>query len=564
MRLKLKSKLLILCCGILSVIFLVVLLIGRGGLVDNQYQFIKNESQKITHILSSLLTDSIKNKSSDLMKFVKDQRQNKLAFYNFDAVIQIENKNSKLIQKKVSSKVPLPDGYGNVILNKLSLTKIDQDKTYLQPIKSPYGQDLIAVINHSGLDIFIALFKNEYSTMIGKFALDHSDIVILNEEGFVLADSSFGIVGQKRVEDPVVRAIKNQNVNPDELFYYSDNSKEMVSNISSLANTNLYVSTSVPRDIIYSSANLVTKNIVVVGISVILIACGIILFLFVYISDNLKQPSVSLSEPELPEEKVEDKPKLPDSYGIDTKWQNKYKLMELTSQSNLENARKESFKEFSSFIISKVIQPLSGAIGYLQIIKNKNTNPKLVRHIDNQEQAMRDVQDVVDKLAQYVNADFREKVALNINNILQDSIELMEHNLDSVKLNINLSKSKPVFANAIQLRQAFCSLLSKVCDELKTADTKELHIRCINLDSAVRIAILYSGSTDFDFEPSSTDGLDMAACAGIIEEHGGKVYSSFDNNNAVITVELPVLKREVFFADHTKLPEIDLTQSSHV
>ncbi len=538
MKLK-QTRLLILCCGSLSIAILVILLVTRNSLINTQYQFVKNESQKVNHIFSLLVSESLKEKHVDLINVATDKRNNRLSFYDFIAVFVMGNKDGKLVEKFSDSITHIPSGYGHVILNKLP-TQVEyplrveyphlESQINLQPIKSTDGVDLIAMITKHKGNILIGLFKNKFPAMVQKFILDHSEVVLMNKQGFVLASSS--TYGQK-IESPITRAIQNNSFNTQELFHYSDHFQEMVSSIASLADTNLYASVSTSHGIIYSYANKVSKNILMIGIAVVLISVGIILAFSIKLSEESKEPERHKPKPANNTEDIK-------------KGFKRYESLERVTLSELGNQRKNAFREFSSFVSSKTTGPLASAIGHIQIIKAKNSNQTLERHLEKGERAIRDVQDIVSKLAQFSNTDFREKTTLDVNQTLNDTIRLMEYNLTGIAINTNFNKPKPVLANQAQLKQVFYDLISKILDDMKLVNTSELFLETKNIDTLVNITFKYLSNEGFDPLPYSDKNLNLAACLGIIEEHGGSITPSLDGGGTVITLTLPVLNKDVY------------------
>lgn len=518
-----RTRLLVLSSGCLAVAILIIFLVTRNSLVKTQYDFVKNESQKVNHIFSLLVDETLNKKHKELINASTNKRINTVD--DFIAIFVMSNNNGKLVEKFANSTIQIPNGFGHVILNKFSNL---ESKINLHPIKSSDGTDLITMITKYKGDILIGLFENKFSSMLQKFILDHSEVVLINKLGYILASSSTQL--QEKIQSSITLAIQNKSFNEKELFHYSDRNREMLSKITSVSDTNLYASVLTPQGIIYSSANEVSKNILIIGIAVILIGAGIILAFSVKFEKPIKQPLAKPTDP----------------YEVKTSIKKRYASLEQITKSELGNQRKDAFREFSSFISSKATGPLASAIGHIQIIKAKNTTPTLERHLDKAQKSVRDVQDIVSKLTQFSGTDLREKISLDINQTLQDTIKLMEFNLTGITVTTNYNKPKPVLANPAQLKQVFYDLLSKIFDDMELISTSELVLETKNIDELIYINFKFLSNENFDPLPYNDKNLNLAACVGIIEEHQGSISSSLDGSNVVITVTLPTLNKDSY------------------
>ena len=174
------------------------------------------------------------------------------------------------------------------------------------------------------------------------------------------------------------------------------------------------------------------------------------------------------------------------------------------------------------------------------------------------EQAVR-CGDIIRRLREFVKKTEDGRSSLDLNEIVRESVALMEFELQRSSVNIvyELDESVPsVHGNRIQLEQVVVNLLRNACEALSQRDLADrtVLIRSNALQDWVRLTVEDSGpgveqdSADEVFNAFFTtkpDGLGMglAISRSIIDAHGGRLWIDHDHDEgATFHVELPLSK----------------------
>jgi signal transduction histidine kinase len=155
------------------------------------------------------------------------------------------------------------------------------------------------------------------------------------------------------------------------------------------------------------------------------------------------------------------------------------------------------------------------------------------------------------------NRNTREKVSVNSNEIIRETIALFQSELQNGRVSVRtgLMEGLPrVVADKVQLQQVILNLIANAVDAMNSVSdrTRVLHVRS-ELDRSDGVLIMVEDSgpgiapKDIDriFEPffttkSSGMGMGLSICRSIIEAHGGRLTASTGQpHGSVFRIVLP-------------------------
>lgn len=219
--------------------------------------------------------------------------------------------------------------------------------------------------------------------------------------------------------------------------------------------------------------------------------------------------------------------------------------------------------EMASGIAHEINNPLTGVIGFSQLLMQKKDIPEDIREYTKiiHDGAQR-VAGIVDRLLIFARQHKPERSYANINHIIEATLELRAYEMETtnIKLTTQLGPDLPeTMADAAQLQQVFLNIIINAEAEMKSAHGKgELQVKTEGTDNTIRISFkddgpgIASENLERIFDPFFTTrevgrgtGLGLSLCYGIIAEHHGRLYArSKLGHGATFVVELPVIAEE--------------------
>jgi C4-dicarboxylate-specific signal transduction histidine kinase len=147
-----------------------------------------------------------------------------------------------------------------------------------------------------------------------------------------------------------------------------------------------------------------------------------------------------------------------------------------------------------------------------------------------------------------------EHVALDLNALVQDTVELLQRELDRrpLALRVDLAAAlPPVMGDRIELQQVLINLIMNALQAMDGLPDNRLELRTRQDDGMARVIVRDSGPgiADADcprlFEPffsTKADGmgLGLPICRSIIARHGGRIAARSTPPGATFSVDLPV------------------------
>ena len=244
---------------------------------------------------------------------------------------------------------------------------------------------------------------------------------------------------------------------------------------------------------------------------------------------------------------------------------------DITARKRMEAERKEleqkaqlasrlaSVGEMAAGIAHEINNPLTGVIGYAQLLAGKDIPEDIRKDIKTIDEGAQRVAGVVERLLAFARQQKPERDYVDINEIIATTIRLRayEAQTNNIGVTTQLDALLPVtVADASQLQQVFLNLIINAETEMKLARGKgNLSIKTEAVDSTIRISFKDDGpgiapeKLQRIFDPFFTTrqkgkgtGLGLSVCHGIMAEHGGAIcVESEPGKGATFIVELPIV-----------------------
>ena len=247
---------------------------------------------------------------------------------------------------------------------------------------------------------------------------------------------------------------------------------------------------------------------------------------------------------------------------------------DITARKRMEAERKEleqkaqlasrlaSVGEMAAGIVHEINNPLTGVIGYAQLLAGKDIPEDIRKDIKAIDEGAQRVAGVVERLLAFARQQKPERDYVDINEIIATTIRLRvyEAQTNNIGVTTQFDALLPVtVADASQLQQVFLNLIINAETEMKLARGKgDLSIKTEAVDSTIRISFKDDGpgiapeNLQRIFDPFFTTrqkgkgtGLGLSVCHGIMAEHGGAIcVESEPGKGATFIVELPIVTQK--------------------
>jgi PAS domain S-box-containing protein len=218
-------------------------------------------------------------------------------------------------------------------------------------------------------------------------------------------------------------------------------------------------------------------------------------------------------------------------------------------------------------IAHELNNPLMGIMGFSQILMDMPGDKKIEDIKDKigkiYHESLRTAK-IVKNLLTFARASKTEREYHNINEIIKKTSEMREYSLrtNNIEITLNLESQLPhTMVDIYQLQQVFINIINNAEDamvevhakgkiEVTTALKKNKIVITFKDDGpGVRKEVIRKVFDPFftTKDVGKGTGLGLSITHGIITEHGGAIdIASPEGGGAVVTIELPVLKREAW------------------
>ncbi|MFC2059936.1 PAS domain S-box protein [Chloroflexota bacterium] len=218
-----------------------------------------------------------------------------------------------------------------------------------------------------------------------------------------------------------------------------------------------------------------------------------------------------------------------------------------------------SIGEMAAGIAHEINNPLTGVIGFSQLLMKKDMPEDIMRDASIINESAQRVASIVSRMLLFARQRKPERKYIDINEVIKNTFELLAYELEAnnIKVITQLSPDLPwTMADASQLQQAFLNIILNAGAEMKGISGKgKLMIKTELINAAIHISFVDNGggiaveNLDRIFNPFFTTkdvgegtGLGLSVSHGIIVEHNGRLYVKNNlDKGATFTVELPIL-----------------------
>jgi PAS domain S-box-containing protein len=223
-------------------------------------------------------------------------------------------------------------------------------------------------------------------------------------------------------------------------------------------------------------------------------------------------------------------------------------------------SRLASVGEMSAGIAHEINNPLTGVIGYAQLLVDREDVPQDIRRdLAAINDGAQRVAGIVSRMLAFSRQTKPERRLVDINGLIESTIALRDYHLrvSNIKVVTKLATALPeTVADPGQLQQVFLNLIVNAETEMKLAHDKgKLTITTEKSDNTIKIYFKDDGPgikpeiMDRIFDPFFTTrevgggtGLGLSLSYGIVAEHNGKIYAeSKSGKGATFVVELPIV-----------------------
>jgi len=202
-----------------------------------------------------------------------------------------------------------------------------------------------------------------------------------------------------------------------------------------------------------------------------------------------------------------------------------------------------SLGRMAAGVAHEINSPLTGIVTFSHLLLKKFPEGSEEKEDINViiEQANR-CSNIIKGLLGFARATSVEKGFVNLNDVLNSSLNMVGHKADffNIKIVLNLDETlPPVMANASQLQQVFLNMIINAADAMEGKGTLTIATRKIVEDgkSLAEVEVIDTGHGISEenmpklLEPFFTTkpvgkgtGLGLAVSHGIIQDHGGKIF----------------------------------------
>jgi PAS domain S-box-containing protein len=221
-------------------------------------------------------------------------------------------------------------------------------------------------------------------------------------------------------------------------------------------------------------------------------------------------------------------------------------------------SRLASVGEMASGIAHEINNPLTGVIGYAQLLLQEDLPDNIRKDLETINDGAQRVANVIQRLLAFARQTKPQRTYVNINEVLATTLDLRGYHLQTsnIKITKQLAPDLPLtVADAGQLQQVFLNLIVNAETEMNLARGHgKLTVKTQRINDTIRISFNDDGrgiseeNLERIFDPFFTTrqvgqgtGLGLSVCYGIVSEHGGRIFAeSKQGKGATFIVELPI------------------------
>jgi len=233
-----------------------------------------------------------------------------------------------------------------------------------------------------------------------------------------------------------------------------------------------------------------------------------------------------------------------------------YENLRRTQEQLLHSEKMAAVGQLISGVAHELNNPLTAILGYSQLLLSSGQMPPQgMEYSDKLYKQAQRTHRIVQNLLSFARQHKPERVAVQLNQILKDTLALRDYDLrlSNIRVRYDLASDLPMTAaDPHQLQQVFLNLVNNAVDAiLEHSSEGDLWVSTRAKDDCLIVEFKDSGPGVKDasrvFDPFYTTkpvgkgtGLGLSICYGIVTEHGGSIsVSNVQPSGACFTIELP-------------------------
>jgi two-component system, NtrC family, sensor kinase len=233
-----------------------------------------------------------------------------------------------------------------------------------------------------------------------------------------------------------------------------------------------------------------------------------------------------------------------------------YENLRRTQEQLLHSEKMAAVGQLISGVAHELNNPLTAILGYSQLLLSSGQMPAQgMEYSDKLYKQAQRTHRIVQNLLSFARQHKPERVAVQLNQILQDTLALRDYDLrlSNIRVHYDLAPDLPMTAaDPHQLQQVFLNLVNNAVDAmLEHSNDGDLWVSTKAREERLVVEFRDSGPGVKDasrvFDPFYTTkpvgkgtGLGLSICYGIVSEHGGTIrVSNVQPSGACFTIELP-------------------------
>ncbi len=233
-----------------------------------------------------------------------------------------------------------------------------------------------------------------------------------------------------------------------------------------------------------------------------------------------------------------------------------YENLRRTQEQLLHSEKMAAVGQLISGVAHELNNPLTAILGYSQLLLSSGQMPPQgMEYSDKLYKQAQRTHRIVQNLLSFARQHKPERVAVQLNQILEDTLALRDYDLrlSNIRVHYDLAPDLPMTAaDPHQLQQVFLNLVNNAVDAmLEHSSEGDLWVSTRAKDEHLIVEFKDSGPGVKDasrvFDPFYTTkpvgkgtGLGLSICYGIVSEHGGSIrVNNVQPSGACFTIELP-------------------------
>jgi len=228
-----------------------------------------------------------------------------------------------------------------------------------------------------------------------------------------------------------------------------------------------------------------------------------------------------------------------------------------TQESLVQAEKLSALGELTAGVAHELNNPLTGVLGITQLLVNQTSDPVVREQLALIEMGAKRASKIVQNLLSFSRKQKLEASALDLNEILKQTLELKVYDLlsNQIELNLDLAPILPdVWADESQMQSLFLNLINNAQDAITSTDgSGNIRVATEFVDEVVRIRVTDDGpgimaehvTRLFDpffttKDPGKGTGLGLSICHGIVQQHKGEMWVESDlGSGATFVLEFP-------------------------